>query len=443
MLATGAVVPLEEVTLRESAGYGAYFGSDVDLPGGMVGGAITENATGAVHAHSRTVHLLSAGTTLPDIGSNDRDAIDVVAFSVPGDGTWANFTAPYNILASAIKLNVQGALTLAPGTIVLFEQDQAMSVTAGGSLQAVGTASMPIVLTGAVSVRGSWRGLQIQDTNTRLEYVEISYGGGPGGSGFWQPANLKLTTGATGAPTTSLVIRNTVLRESAGYGIFTSAIEVDIEEFAANTLVANDLGPAYVAATHVKQLFDDSAFLGNGLDRIIVQVQSAPLQTDSATWRDLGVPYQVIGGGEATPTFLIENSTFTIEAGVELLIEDNLGFLVRTSTLTIQGTQMDTIRMVADGEGWRGINLFEASASFDYLDFVDAGSSSWGTVGEAASVSITSAGASSAASFTPNVSSTGAPNVIAFASGPTTAQGCIAPIYIPPSDTLAEHCRPG
>jgi predicted small lipoprotein YifL len=440
MLVTRAEVPLVEVTLRESAGYGVYLTLDIDVPAGFDGGAITANAMGAVHAHARTVDLLSAGATLPDIGNNDRDLIDVVAFSVPGDGTWANFTAPYNVLESANKLNIQGDLTIAAGTIVLFEQDQAMSVTAGGSLQAVGTAALPIVLTGAVPVRGSWRGLQISDTNTTLDYVEISFGGGPGGSGSFQPANLQLTTGATG-PTTNLVMRNTILRESAGYGLFTRPSEVDIAEFAANTLVANSLGPAYIAATHVKQMFDDSAFLGNGLDRILVQVQSAPLELDDVTWRDVGVPYQVIGGGEATPTFLIENASFTIEPGVEMFIASNLGFNVRASSLNIIGTQLNPIRMAGDGLSWRGVQLFESAGSFDFVDFVDAGSSSWGGVNEPASVSITAATGASAATFSPDVTSSGAVYALAFGFGSTTAQGCIAPFYIPPPDIVADHCK--
>ncbi len=433
-LVQGAQTVLVNVTLQESAGYGLDLHFDSSIPGGYQGGSITKNALGAAYVWASVAHLLGSAPTPPLMTGNDRDDVDVVADDLDSNVSWNALGEPYHILANPKKFGVQGTLTLGPGAVLEFEQDQAMTVS-GGSLMAMGTAQAPIRLTGAQHTRGSWRGLQIEGGEFVLDHVVIEYGGGPGGSGTLQPADLKL---GTGSDPTRLRLRNTVLQLSAGYGLFTRASDVSVDEFTGNTLTANALGPAYIAATHVNAVTANGSYSGNDFDRLTVETTGGSISQET-TVHDIGIPYQLIG-----KELEIDHTSFTIEKGVEMFLASDVDLNVRNSTFTAVGTMTDRIRLQGDGAKWQGILLFESNASFDYVDFLDAGSKKFGGVNEVGTVVMESAGTNeSLASFTGNVTSANALFALVFGFGPTIARGCIAPTYIPPPDKVSDHCQPG
>jgi Bacterial Ig-like domain (group 2) len=437
-LAEGAQTTLVNVILRQSAGYGMYLQRLSSIPGGYSGGSITENALGVAYAHASVAHLLGSSGTMPAATGNDRDAIDVLADEIDSNVSWNALGVPYHIIANPNKLIVRGTLMVGSGVVIEFEQDQAMTVSGGGNILAMGTAQAPIFLTGAQHVKGSWRGLQISDTHSVLDHVIIEYGGGPGLSGFLQPADLIVSSGATGVPT-SLVLRNTVLRESAGYGLYTRAADVSLDEFTNNTLTANTLGPGYVAATHIDIIQADGSYTGNAIDRMTVQIEGGDI-TQSTTMHAIGIPWQLVGG--SSKTWLISNTDFTIEKGVDIYMSNDIALNVRGASFTAEGTMNNRIRLLGDGTSWSGIYFFESTASLDYMDLADAGGKKFGGVNVPGAIVIASAGMNtSTARITHNVTSSNAPYDVVFSFGPTYAQGCIGRTYIPPPDVVSDHCR--
>ena len=102
----------------------------------------------------------------------------------PGSGvlhvaTWVPLNAPYSISGFA---TVEAPLTLQAGVTLVFDTDGEeegayLSIESGGSLQAVGTATSPIVFTHANDTP-YWGGINFDSASVnRLEYVAMSFGG--------------------------------------------------------------------------------------------------------------------------------------------------------------------------------------------------------------------------------------------------------------------------
>jgi len=111
-------------------------------------------------------------------------------------------------------LIVDGELTLEPGVDLRFAADTLMYVSQNGSVNAVGTAAQPIVISGVNPRPGFWNGIQwVSSSSTRnqFSYVTVEYGGGdPARSG-----NLIIEGSGV-----NLSIDNSSIVNSAGYGIY-------------------------------------------------------------------------------------------------------------------------------------------------------------------------------------------------------------------------------
>ena len=446
-LETGTRTTLVAVTLRESAGYGAFIRFGTEISGeGVEGGTFTRNALGPAYVFTSGAHYFSTSDTRPDLTGNDQDRLHVEpdqnGFTIEAE--WADLGVPYRIAQianrGAFTVLAGGALTLQPGVRVEFEAEMALGVK-GGQLNAIGTEAEPIVLTGTEAVPGHWRGVQLETTDSELDHVIIEYGGGPGGTGSLQSADLRLASG--GATDTRLTMRNSTLRFSGAFGFHAASVGVTLVDFSANTLTGNVSGPAHVAANHVDALESDGTYTGNAVDEIVVQGYVAPI-IEASTWRDLGVPYHVVAEGGGTTLIVEETGSITFEPGVEVRFAPDVGVLLQRSSLSAIGTEQKRIRFVSAGGGsWRGFNFYEAQGAFDYVDLEDGGSRKWATVAEPANVSVTSDGVQSLVAGSPNVSSSGAAFDMAFAYGPTIGNPCLATVYIPPPDEVIDHCKPG
>lgn len=125
--------------------------------------------------------------------------------------TWKKLNAPY-FLGSYVE--VEDVLTLEPG--VEFVSDEGwLGIERGGTLRAIGTAAEPIVFRGISQTPGAWDGIQFAVYNTgrnnRLEYVQISYGGG-------KPREL-VTNGLITNYSAGIYIANSSFSHSSRWGI--------------------------------------------------------------------------------------------------------------------------------------------------------------------------------------------------------------------------------
>lgn len=401
---------------------------------------ITENALGAAWAYGTEVPDLNGAT----LTGNDVDQVVVYPNVIEDSEIWPATTYRVLRLVGGVEaFRVRGGeLTLQAGTTLRIESDQKILVRGGGGLSAVGTVDAPITLTSADPQSGHWGGLAFIDTDNpmnRLEHVIVEYAGGNGFGTADQSANVVVTHGT---PVRSKVaILNTTLRASNGYGLFVRGGS-SLSEFENKTLTGNMAGPAYVGAPAVDGLGSSSTYKGNTVDVVTVATGSGMEITEDAIWQALDVPYYL---KEEIGLETIVSAALTIEPGVIMEMAPGVGISMRNGgSMTAEGTEMNRIVMRSSGAGaWKGLDFSSTTGSLDYIDILDAGSNSWGGVAEAGAVTIRATSDHPATVFaTGNVSVSGSSYATAFSYGPSIEVGCVDPIYIPPPDQVADHCRP-
>lgn len=112
-----------------------------------------------------TVGDSSGGTPAGCAGPTDTDARVEVPLSIDGDTTW---TCDEVYVLTGITFVNSGTLTIEPGTTILGGAGSALVIDKGATLDAVGTADAPIVMT-SINVasnpaRGDWGGLALLGT---------------------------------------------------------------------------------------------------------------------------------------------------------------------------------------------------------------------------------------------------------------------------------------
>src|SRR5690606_15860629 len=197
---------------------------------GSRGVGIHLDANAAFTPDSRLLHISGSGarplhTTMMALGSiptgsYQGNVTDEILIHGPGANVFANMTVlnhgvpvriPFGSLyvGPAAPATAPVTLTLRPGVVLLFPRvggQPGARVTFGtngnapnnlvGILDAVGTASDPIVFTSgeAVPAPGDWTGIWLNTANgSRLDHVEISFAGAPTGiqSNNCRPANTQ------------------------------------------------------------------------------------------------------------------------------------------------------------------------------------------------------------------------------------------------------------
>ena len=106
----------------------------------------------------------------------------------------------------------------------------------------MGTAAAPIRFLGEQAARGFWRGLQFWSASAanELTWVEVAHGGGGGGT---SAADVWVLGGGR------LRLTNSLLRESAGWGLFVDALGIVTPTPVAsggNSFSNNTLGPSNI-----------------------------------------------------------------------------------------------------------------------------------------------------------------------------------------------------
>jgi hypothetical protein len=433
-------IELAHNTVRQSAGYGLFLAAGVEVTGGGAN-VLTENALGPAYAFGSEVnHVMQGGGS---ITGNDTDEVTVYPNSIREDVVWGR--GVYRVVrANKVAFTVRGSLTLDAGVTIRFEPNQSMRIISSGGLAAVGTADDPVVITGTVAEPGSWGGLHFNDSDNamnRLDHVLIEYGGGVP-VGTIAGANLVLRHGSTA---NRVEISNTTLRRSKGYGIYIQG-RSEIPDFKTNKMTENIAGAAYVGAPVVRDLLAGNEFVGNVEDEIRVQTGSGQTITESATWRNFEVPYYLkhLNGRETD----VVGASITLEPGVKLLFGPGVGMsFQKGSSLKAVGLPENEIEIEAKDPGslWKGFDVYDSSATFDYVTISGAGSGTWGPADQPGTVTIRTyllkEPPSSSVIFGDFATLTGGPYNIVFGYGDTFASGCGAGIvYVPKGDTNGEHC---
>lgn len=260
-------------------------------------------------------------------------------------GCWLVLKTP--VIAAAVTV------TMKPGAKLVFSEGTRLAFSAEQVLDAQGTQSEPILLTGATPTRGFWKGVLFDGTSqaSTLAWVTVEYAGDTTADAA--AANVKLTADSRGV---RVGFSHVTLRESQGYGLWLAGSAV-LPTFEANTLTANALGPINLDADTVGALDAASSFTGNDVAEITVRSYRL---TNSATWLDHGVPYHLTADFAS-----IGSAQLTLAAGVKLIFPPEGAFTISgdAAALVTQGTA--TKPVVLTGEtatrgAWEGL-VFDGS----------------------------------------------------------------------------------
>ena len=238
-------------------------------------------------------------------------------------------------------------ITMQPGVKIVFFSETALNIADDEVLIAAGTASEPIVFTGAVKQRGHWRGVSFDGTlkpDSKLDHVTIEYAGDT--KFDTDAAGLKLNADSRGVRAS---ITNTTIRESEGWGLRLGGSAV-VGAFAGNTLTQNTFGPALVGSEVVSTLDAASTYTGNDRDELVVAGGST-----SGTWATLDVPYYL-------KTNVYADGEWTIAAGATLIMADgtSLESAGNANALIAKGTAAKPILFTGATKkrgAWKGISF--------------------------------------------------------------------------------------
>lgn len=168
--------------------------------------------------------------------NNSEVEVEITASVLDKEATWSDLPSDATYRVSG-RLQLDYPLTISPGA--KFEIDQDVPIIANGSLTANGGLGSEIVFTSSKPNEHHWKGILIEPyINADFDYVEISYGGNSqhdfSGNGY--SANIGVKGGG------SLTIRNSIISNSAGYGIYS---EGTVNDNGGNTLTSNSSGNTY------------------------------------------------------------------------------------------------------------------------------------------------------------------------------------------------------
>ncbi len=142
---------------------------------------------------------------------NGFNKIGVDGASLSTSRTINKVAGPYLFLGT---ISFESAAEIQPGTYIQMGPGARMEVRSSGSLSIIGTPDDRITITGEQEAKGFWDYIYFNDTNSpnnRIEYADISYGGGSSLS------NRDAIISSRGS--SSFAIGNTSITNSLRYGI--------------------------------------------------------------------------------------------------------------------------------------------------------------------------------------------------------------------------------
>jgi len=202
-------------------------------------------------------------------------------------------------------VQVSAPLTVKAGSTVVFGSGAKLSINDEGELNAVGTATQPILFTGEEKIAGYWSGISFRasnHTNNEIAYATIEY------------AETGLEMRGNYGADNRLKLSNTTIQFSK-YSGFNFPERSILDKFENVTSTKNGTVAGIVDMSVVAMLDRESDFTGNLGDDYIV-VSGSGISVNS-TWKKLSVPINITNHIGVDDDILL-----TLEAGSHIVFSD-------------------------------------------------------------------------------------------------------------------------
>ncbi len=360
------------VTIEDNEGYGLFV-TDESVLSEFANNTISGNTQAPVGIYFNQLGSLDAGSAYQ---GNDDNFIEVWENEIEDEEVMIpQVNVPYRFVDSK-RYNIKQALTISAGNTLEFVSGAGLRLGVQGSdcsattgtLNATGTAEKPIIFRGINDGRGAWLGIGINSSspNNKLIYCEIT-GGGSGD--FYNASDF--AANVTLQCESKVIIQNSTISESGGYGIYLLDEDAQLDQFSENTITNNELSPVWLHFPQVDQLDATSTYAeGNG--QMYIEVEGDAIVDADLMVKKLEVPYRIGPSGLGRETFV--EKILTIEPGVSMEFETSAGIILGSPGLDCNpssgvfnavGTAEDPIILkgVSEGQGtWVGIGINSSSS---------------------------------------------------------------------------------
>ncbi len=253
-------------------------------------------------------------TAIANSGSytgNTNDVLVLTTDIVDKATTFNDIGIPYQ--AGSLVLNAK--LDITPGVIVEFRAGTNFTVNSAGTLNAIGTATDPILLTGVEPSPGFWDGVSVSFSNTgnSMEHVIIEYGGGTTNN------SGNLVVRANSSNPARLNASNLTLRNSQTDGFHIDSF-TNLSQFENISSTLNQRA-GYVDAPMMGSIGTGNDFIGNTEDLIRVGSGGIGIGSD-ATALNHGVPYSMAGLNLTDKLDIDPGVTMIMDAGSAIRVNN-------------------------------------------------------------------------------------------------------------------------
>lgn len=338
-----------DTVLRRNAGYGIVLqNAEVTT---FTNNELSENELGPAHTTIDSVGQLHPEN---NYAGNTVNAVRLTGGTLSTPVILHDLGVPF--ISPSITVQANGRLKIEPGVEVRFEAGAHIELR-GGILEARGTADRPILLAGAETTAGFWKGVGLlgaPSTENILDHVTITDAGSAAFVYASHPCSIYLSE-----PSDRIVIRNTTVDRGKGFGLLVRS-EAQLTEFHNNVLTGHELGAASMFAATANGLDQQSTYTGNAVNKDFVLIRGNPVRVAS-TWKALDAPYRVEGDVSVRA-----GGHLTIEGGtrVEFGANASLEATETTAQLNILGTSGSRVQLTrtSDTAFWRGVRFYNTSS---------------------------------------------------------------------------------
>jgi len=339
---------------------GAYYPATMEITGDTLYLTIQNSGAGNQQRYVKKDAYTDPGP------SDETITLDCSGLSASNSRLVNSAAAIDYIVPNNCVLDITFPLEIEAGTVIQFEENAGIGVYDNGSINAVGTADLPIVMEGTQSVPGFWRGIHIETNsiNNQFDYVSVS----DAGSNYVYCCNTVASVFLKGG---TLGIQNSTISNGEGFGLYANE-PAEFSNYLNNTITTHAEAPLYVHGERLDEIDGrGSSYTGNDVDyiRIISSVINKAITIPAND-----VPYLQ----DAAVLDITED--VTVSAGVEWAFQENSGLgIYDNGSFNASGTA--TAPIILRGEQrvrgyWRGLHLETNSLNnqFEYVQVSDAGS---------------------------------------------------------------------
>lgn len=302
----------------------------------------------------------------PDDPMVSDETIMLDCDALEGDRMLENGNASIDYLITCTSMQVEGNITVEPGTVIAFAENAHLHITSG-SFNAVGTEQDPIIFRGEQTESGYWKGIGFtsNSSNNILDHVVIQ----DAGSNYIQccgaPASLAVFDGKVN-------IQNITISNGAAYGMDIRD-DAEITNYENVRITDHAEAPVIIDMLMIDALDNASDYTGNNNDYIEVRGNSIK---DPVTFNNQSVPYYFIAGSAIS----IEAAVILNPGSHFLMAEETGLYTQQNGYLNAEGTSSQPITFegfVSSTGYWDGIEIKSNNSNnvFDNVIIRHAGNS--------------------------------------------------------------------